>query len=164
MKRPDAAFTMLEVMAAVAIVAIVFTTLSRVATEGLRSEGTSKRRYQASLLVDERLAEIEKSLIAGIVPESGTTESEHEIFTVITTVASTDFADSFPAGATGADNSPIELPATGESFYQVIRIEVIWPEGIEDRSVMRTTYAVDFAALAPSLADDDATVPEAARP
>ena len=83
MRRSEAGFTLLEVMAAVAIIAIVFTTLARVASEGLRSEGSSKRRLEASLLADAALAEIERQVEEGVDLELGVEEREEDLFTVI---------------------------------------------------------------------------------
>ena len=62
MRRSDPGFTLLEVMAAVAVVAIVFTTLARVANQGMQSQGISKRRLEASLLADPKA--IDRAVLA----------------------------------------------------------------------------------------------------
>ena len=51
------AFTMLEVLAAVSVLAIVYLVLANVAIEGLRAEGESMRRLEASLIADELLSD-----------------------------------------------------------------------------------------------------------
>ena len=57
MKRPTDGFTLLEVLAAVAILGIWFVVLASVGIQGLRAEGTNERRIRASLLADTILSE-----------------------------------------------------------------------------------------------------------
>ena len=152
MNRRSRAFTLLEVMAAVAVIAIVFSTLARVASQGLASEGASKRRFEASLLADAALAVIEIQLADGVAPEIGESEEEVGLFQVVTTVRSFDLASAIPieelevddpattatlAGVLGDDLSPIRK----------IRIAVSWAEGVHDYQVIRTTYGIDPVAL-----------------
>ena len=65
MRRAELALTLLEVMAAVALLVIVYTFLAKAATQGVRSEADSRRRMEASLLADATLAEIETRLALG---------------------------------------------------------------------------------------------------
>ena len=51
-------FTLIEVLAAVALLGILYAVLARVAIEGLRAEGDSERRLEASLLADERVNDL----------------------------------------------------------------------------------------------------------
>jgi len=152
MRRIDAAFTLLEVMAAVAVVAIVFTQLARVANEGLRSEGISRRRLEASLIADRYLAEIESSLAAGLAPEIGESEAEEGLFLIVTSVESFDLLGAIPAAEPEATvPAAPELPAgllTAEaSPIRSIRIDVRWEEGVDELQVSRQTYGIDPAAL-----------------
>ena len=152
MRRASAAFTLLEVMAAVAVVAIVFTTLARVANEGLRSEGISKRRLEASLLADSLLAEIEAQLATGVAPEIGETESEEGPFSLLVSVTSFDIASVLPASALGATDPTTEAGLPGVfgddvSPIRSIEISVIWVEGLEEMRVTRNTYGIDPVVL-----------------
>jgi prepilin-type N-terminal cleavage/methylation domain-containing protein len=153
MRRSDAGFTLLEVMAAVAVVAIVFTTLARVANQGLQSEGISRRRMEASLMADATLAAIEADIAAGVAPELGQTESEEEIFDVVVDVTEFDLADAIPAAEeTLGDTAEIDLfrgsdVGAGESPVRKIEISVLWDEGFDEYLVRRTTFAIDPAAI-----------------
>ena len=77
--RARNAFTLLEVLAAVAFVGLVFTALSRSATVGIISEGDNRRRMEAALLADAAMIEIELGLQASELPADGTTEEEVDI-------------------------------------------------------------------------------------
>jgi prepilin-type N-terminal cleavage/methylation domain-containing protein len=85
--RRRGGFTLLEVMAAVLVLGLVYTALSTAAMEGLRSEGISRRRTQASLLADRWLSELEMQLALGQVPESGEQEEDVENFRIGVRVA-----------------------------------------------------------------------------
>jgi len=148
MRRIRAAFTLLEVMAAVAVVAIVFSTLARVASEGLRSQGISKRRLEASLLVDSHLAEIEIQLASGIAPEIGESEIEEGPFLIIVRVTSFDIASAIPKSGYGDVDPIIEATLAGVlgdevSPVRAIEITVTWIEGLDEYSVIRNTFGID---------------------
>ena len=152
MRRASAAFTLLEVMAAVAVIAIVFTTLARVANEGLRSQGISKRRLEASLLADTLLAEIETQIATGIAPEIGTSESEEGAFAILLSVTSFDIASAIPVSGFGATDPTVEATLPGVlgdevSPIRAIEIAVAWIEGTQELRVVRHTYGVDPVAL-----------------
>jgi len=145
---------MIEVMAAVAVVAIVFTTLARVASQGLQSEGTSRRRFEASLLADATLAEIEMELALGIAPEMGSSESEEGLFNVVVDVTAFDLSSFVPAAILASgDTADIGLPAASllggpeETPVRAIDVVVSWTYGLNELRVTRTTYGIDLAAL-----------------
>lgn len=195
MRTSDRGFTLLEVLAAVAILAILYTTLSTVAMRGLRSEGESRRMLEASLIADLQLSEFEADLEAGLIPEIGITQNdEEEGFTVVWDVSAyqptapaaapatatgglpspsaqdpallgqpaapspfSPFAPAVPS-ADGESNAPStaedeasEQPAAGDEapapFYQIV-LRVSWLEGAAERTVTRTTFAVDPDAAA----------------
>src|SRR5262245_6171651 len=83
----QAGLTLLEVLGAVALLAILYTVLAGNAIQGLRSEGESRRRLEASLLADERLAEIELALASGAAPETGLAREEREGFSSVREVS-----------------------------------------------------------------------------
>ena len=160
-----AAFTLLEVLAAVALLGILYTTLAGVAAVWLRSEGESRRRFEASLAADRRLAEIEVQLAARSVPEMGESVLEEEPFRITTRVEVFTLpvelfepAESAPRrreeSAPAAAGSTL-FPRQGgqvQSPLRLIQIFVAWDEGTEERRVERTTLAFDRAAAAPALA------------
>ena len=82
MRRAERALTLLEVMAAVALLGILYTFLAKAATQGVRSEADSRRRMEASLLADATLAEIETLLAVGETLQLERTEIEEEEFRV----------------------------------------------------------------------------------
>jgi len=65
LKRTHTGFTMVEVVAAVAILGIWFTLLVTLVSDGVASETTSHIRLEASLLADEVLADAEATLLSG---------------------------------------------------------------------------------------------------
>ncbi|HXK26200.1 MAG TPA: prepilin-type N-terminal cleavage/methylation domain-containing protein [Myxococcota bacterium] len=70
-------FTLLEVMAAVLVLGLIYTVLAEAAIRGLRSEGISRRRVEASLIADRFLADLESQVELGEVPTSG--EEQHDV-------------------------------------------------------------------------------------
>ena len=163
MRNSDSGFTLIEVLGAVAILAILYTTLSTVAIRSLRSEGESRRMLEASLFADWELSEFELELETGASPEIGTTRSEEEDgFTVrweVTPLQTTIFKLSseqeqnlqvsnlagqraaIPAGQEGAANA-------GATPFLRVELWVSWFEAGNERSVMRTLFAVDEDAAA----------------
>jgi prepilin-type N-terminal cleavage/methylation domain-containing protein len=153
MRRPDAGFTLLEVMAAVAFVAIVFTTLARVANEGLQSQGISKRRLEASLLADALLSEIEAQVSEGTVPEIGQEEFEEGIFEAVIDVAAFDLASVIPASAEapeGGSGSALPSPEAGVTpplTVRAVEVTVTWTEAGNEFQVIRNTFVLDLAPI-----------------
>jgi prepilin-type N-terminal cleavage/methylation domain-containing protein len=181
MRISNGGFTLIEVLGAVAILAILYTTLATVAIRGLRSEGESRRMLEASLLADWELSEFELELQTGAAPEIGLTNSEEEDgFTVtweVTPFQTAIFKSAsereqdrkasnpagqpapIPAGPTGTAN------AGAEPFLRV-ELRVSWFEAGNERSVTRTIFAVDedaAARLAAASVLDEGTV-ESERP
>ena len=158
MRNSDGGFTLFEVLGAVAILAILYTTLSTVAIRGLRSEGESRRMLEASLLADWVLSEFELDLETGRAPELGITEAEEvEGFTVVweVTPLETVIFESLSEQEQNAKASnptgqiaPVpgaqagETGADGPAFLQLV-LTVSWLEAGNERSVKRTIFAVD---------------------
>lgn len=80
--RRLAAFTLLEVMAAVLVLGLLYTVLAEAAIRGLRSEGVSRRRVEASLIADRFLADLEAQVALGEIPPSGSEEQEIDPYRV----------------------------------------------------------------------------------
>jgi prepilin-type N-terminal cleavage/methylation domain-containing protein len=168
-------FTLLEVLASVAVLAIVYTVLAGSAMQGLANEGESYRRLKASLLADRQLAAIEASLAQG-VPELGVTEGEEDEFTIAVETRPFDLAGLAAAaqeteGVRGARPTGGEAVGGGVPFQLLvpprdgtppplveIQIAVRWLEGNQEQMVTRTTFAYDQRVVAPlagALAGDE---------
>ena len=163
MRISDGGFTLFEVLGAVAILAILYTTLSTVAIRGLRSEGESRRMLEASLLADWELSEFELELETGAAPEIGITETEVEDgFTVTWEVtplqivifenASTEDRDANASNLAGQSSlvpaGPIGITESGEVPFLQVALRVSWFEAGNERSMTRTIFAVDEDAAA----------------
>ena len=157
MRRAERALTLLEVMAAVALLGILYTFLAKAATQGVRSEADSRRRMEASLLADAALAEIETRLAAGETLQLERSEHENEGFRV--SIEVTPFA--LPAELAGelaqtAPDAPSVFGAGGANapnLLQRVEVRVVWDDGVFERSAGRVTFAFDSQA-AQGLAGD----------
>jgi prepilin-type N-terminal cleavage/methylation domain-containing protein len=153
MTRSERAFTLLEVLAAVALLGILYIRLAGVGVQWIRSEGENKRLLEASLLADQQLSEIELQIDGGSVPEVGTSESEFDEFLVSVNVEpyALPAAPSTP-GEGDDDESPLNLTSTAsgseQSPLRAIELRVTWNDGARDRSVVRHTYAFDTESVA----------------
>lgn len=169
-------FTLLEVLAAVAILAIWYMVLASIATQGLRAEGESQRRLRASLLADRILADLESNRILGVAPPVQAEEEEHDNFYVRIDVEpySLEFPGTPDATNPQGQSEPALqklVQASGESLLREIQVEVTWLEGAVERRVSRESFALDLTPVLASLAtlapeetttdaNDDTTVPE----
>jgi len=176
-------FTLLEVMAAVAILGIAYITLGSSGIQGLQHEGEARRRMQASLLADSALAEIETMLEAGQVPPLGKDERETDGFQV--TVEVTSFAIDIPEedaasgqrlgkarsrlGGSAAQQAPQPVipgpsllgggaSAGAVSPLRRIDVRVSWNEGFGERTLSRTTFGLDREAAGPTIDAIEAAV------
>ena len=153
-------FTLLEVMAAVAVLGLVYVVVARGAIQGLQTEGDASRRLRASLLADRVLNDLELNLAGGSAPALGETEANEEEFTVVVQVSPFDIASVLPE-ATGQGGEPASStaalallkPSVGEGLPTLlsIAIRVAWTEGISEQEVTRTSFAFDLEAAAPLL-------------
>ena len=80
--RHASGFTLLEVLAAVAILAIWYVVIAAMATDGLRKQGLSLRLMEASGIANRYMAEIEASTLDGTVPPLRDEETEEGDFLV----------------------------------------------------------------------------------
>jgi hypothetical protein len=134
---------LLEVLAAVAVLGIVFTMLASVTITGLSAEGTNLRRLRASLVADAALNELEVQMLSGVYPEESSQESEHDDFRIQVDVKP--LADAgFEAGEADLvgfleERAPDVLP-----LLRVIEVRVSWLEGEDhELTVRRTTCFFD---------------------
>lgn len=85
-KRSEQAFTLIEVLGAVALLGIVYPIIITWAGHGIRSEGNSRQLLEASLIADKRLAHIETAFVNGTAPQLGRTQTETDGYQVVTLV------------------------------------------------------------------------------
>jgi type II secretory pathway pseudopilin PulG len=165
------AFTLLEVLAAVAILALVYTVLARVGIQGFRAEGGSDRRLRASLIADQALAQIEEQLETGGAPPLGEKDAarddEYQIHLRVTpseieipprSEAATQRMQAAAATkqSSGVSTAGAKPRATGPtpSFFQPaapgepppgrrIEVRVSWVDGATESAVIRETYGLD---------------------
>jgi len=145
--RPGrAGFTLIEVLAAVALLGILYSVLARVAIEGLRAEGESERRLEASLLADELV-----SGLAGLpVPPVGRSETIQGDFTIASEVTLFQIPTQWGTGILEGPE-PLLLAAAPDGGVQALRsvqITISWLEAASERHVSRTTYLLDFQSVA----------------
>jgi prepilin-type N-terminal cleavage/methylation domain-containing protein len=150
-----AAFTLLEVLVAVGVLGLLYTVLAGVAMQGLRAEGESGRELRASLLADGALAELETSGDFRVAPP---VEREEEDFVVTVEVAP--FELELPASrrrerGERANEPTASLihggPGSQTSPLRRIEVTVRWSEGVFEREVRRTSFALDSEAAVPIL-------------
>lgn len=169
-RRKDA-FTLLEVLAAAIIFAMVVTVLVGTSSTAVHRIGTSTRELEADQLADSALADIEIQLQQGIAPAVEEEETEVEDFVVRTSRRS--FApEGTAASPAGRPARPVPgtLPSPsvagsdvasllGASLPEVARflveydVEVSWLEQDAVHSVHRTTFAFDWESAATEYAD-----------
>ena len=148
-------FTLIEVLGAVAVLAILYTVLASVAIQALRAEGESRRRMEASLLIGEHMAVLEAAIALGFAPEVGEQSEEIEIFTVETRVRSIEAGTlGFEsAGATEGSEEILfaESENAGPPPLREIEMLIRWSEGDRELQVARSTYALDTTGMADQL-------------
>ncbi|MDG2334068.1 MAG: prepilin-type N-terminal cleavage/methylation domain-containing protein [Myxococcota bacterium] len=146
------AFTLLEVLAAVAILSIWYVVIAAMATEGLRKQGISNRLIEASEIASQVMAEIEAGTLNGSAPESRDEETEEGIFLVHVFIAPFGFGSSSAAEdyAQEEQDGPgleqlvkAEMPGVAQNLM-AINVRVAWEEGPAVRAVRRRTYAFDL--------------------
>jgi type II secretory pathway pseudopilin PulG len=147
-------FTLLEVMAGVLVLGLLYTVLASAAMRGLRSEGTDRRRADAAMVADRQLAAIETELEAGQPLRDGRSESEQEPFKIQIEVLPVDVLTFLPPKL-GRELARTQDPRArsvlhderGQSRIRRINVIVEWDEAGEPDHVERSTYAYDKAAI-----------------
>ncbi len=151
------AFTLFEVMAAVAILSIWYLILANAAMHSLQAEGKSLRHLEAGLLADLELADLEAGMQDGSVPEVGEESREAGDFIVNVTVGAFSLGSGGLLSAARMQSETRGEPVTGDlgillqkeipGFFQYMRtivIGVTWDEAGRKQHVLRTTFAFDL--------------------
>ncbi len=151
-RRPATGFTLLEVMAAVAILGVLYVVLATSAMQTLAALGESRRRLEASLLADKHLATAEEPLSLGTALELGERVEEVDIFLVTVDVREVDLALLGLDLISGDDDTsgPSILGGLGAaepSSLREIQVRVAWDEGDRVIELVRTTYGFDQLGL-----------------
>lgn len=153
-RSAPAGFTLFEVMAAVLVLGVLYSVLATSAIEGLRIEGESRRRLEASLLADAHLVDLESGLEAGVVPEIGPPqETEVDGYRIsvevtpfdITEHLGEDFLDQQEGDGVESLLEPADRPE--ESLLRLISVLVRWDEAGAEHEVRRLTLAYDQATV-----------------
>lgn len=160
-KRAERALTLLEVMAAVAILGLVYAYLSKAASQGILTTGESRWRLEASLLADQELADIERETRAGTPLDAGEQDREVDDFTVVRRIEIWSLPpELLPEPDTDTDAEGTSLlagSATAPGILRRIQVVVRWFDGVHDQSIERVTFDYDVSSspallqLAPAL-------------
>jgi prepilin-type N-terminal cleavage/methylation domain-containing protein len=150
--RASRGFTLLEVMAAVAILGLVYAVLARAATQGVMAEGESRRRMEAALLADERLADLETRLATGEILPDGSQAEQSDEFQIAVEIEPFVLPEDLlalvaPPADSGAQSLFGDANGRQASALRVVRVTVAWSEGLLERQVERVTLVPDLAAL-----------------
>jgi prepilin-type N-terminal cleavage/methylation domain-containing protein len=144
-------FTLLEVLAATTIFAMVMTVLISTSSTAVHHIGVSARRLEANLVADEILVDLELQMKLGIAPEVDESESTRDQYAI--RVLRTDLfqdpgpTDSVDTGSSIASMLGSELPEVAKHLKQY-DIEVSWFEQNGPQRVTRTTFAFDWQSAA----------------
>lgn len=126
----SSAFTLAEVLVALAIVAIALVALLRLHVISIVMSGRADRLTQATLLANAKMAE---TLAAGY-PEEG-------IRSGMAAESNSDMA--FHWQVIVADARPEEVENVGITGIRGVRVQVTWKDGQREESVQTATYVVD---------------------
>jgi len=158
-------FTLLEVLAAVMILAIWFVVLAGSGMSGLRAEGESRRRLEAAMIADQAMADLEAGVVDGVLPELGSQVTEQGPYTVAVTVAPFEERvaetpeEPVAEGAPPANLETLLAAELAERLPDLLSFEVLvtWDEGMYEESVARTSFAFDLTTA--QQAYDEAGIP-----
>ncbi len=155
------AFTLIEVMAAAVILALVVAWLTAAVGKMNLREGDSRRRAGAALYADRLLTEIEEASARGAAPPLGKREVEDGIYRAEIEIAPLDpalmplAAPADPKRARDAAAAPGAAPAgwlaspAAQTNPPVLQasVRVSGKDGVFDAGVSRTTFFLNPAAL-----------------
>ncbi|HEU4427184.1 MAG TPA: prepilin-type N-terminal cleavage/methylation domain-containing protein [Myxococcota bacterium] len=158
MKPSDArrGFTLIEMLAATALFAVVVIVLGPIVVESSQREGLARRKAAAALFADRLVAEAEEAAASGAAPQLTKRERTEEEFTATIETTAFDPAAIEIAGAQPAAQKPAEPAATGwldsptaDTAPPIVQLDVrvAWVEGVAEQEVRRTSFFLNPAAL-----------------
>ncbi len=162
--RRSSAFTLIEVMAAVFMLALFVAAISGMLTQAQRQEGDARRRARAAAYADRLLAEIDESVLRGAALTPATRDTHEGDLSATTTIAAFDPATLLPPvaeaepGARPAAAAPPEGWLAGPTAKTAppileISVRVSWDGAPLDADtqqpagVKRRSFALNPAAL-----------------
>lgn len=152
MRSSERGFTLLEVMGAVVVLAMVYVVLASAAIQGLRAEGDAERRLRAGLVADARMAQLEENLALGAAPAVGSTvDREGEFEVAVDVTAFTPPAELLTDVEAGAASLLATAGPGAASVLRTVHVRVRWDDGTGVREVSRVTLALDPAAAQQAL-------------
>jgi hypothetical protein len=155
-RSSELGLTLLEVLAAAMIFAMVMTVLIGTSSTAVRNVGVSARRLEASLLADDIIADLEIQMKQGVAPEVDENESVTGPYSVRifrTELSQDPEATDFEGTGLGiATMLSADLPEVAKHLKQY-DIEVSWFEQNGPQRVTRTTFAFDWQAAALEFGD-----------
>jgi Tfp pilus assembly protein PilV len=155
-RRGERGLTLLEVLAAAMIFAMVMTVLISTSSTAVHNVGVSARRLEANLVADELLADLEIQMKQGIAPvieENETTRDQYAIRVFRTEIVQDQAAaDSGGTQLSVASMLGAELPEVAKHLKQY-DIEVSWFEQNGPQRVTRTSFAFDWQTAAIEYSD-----------
>jgi len=160
-RRRGAGFTLLEVLAAAVIMAMVYGVLAEQGVQGFVLEGDADRRLRASLVADRRLDALRTEAAGGAPPPLGVQEGREQEFGVRVEVRPFDLAlvtllpappeaalpDRPPRRGGPPEPSLLAPPARGrEPPLRTVEVVVSWEARGAVHAVRRTDFSLDLAA------------------
>ena len=150
--RDKRGLSLLEVLAAAMIFAMVMTVLIGTSSTAVHNVGLSARRLEANLVADEILADLEIQMKQGFAPEIDENESTREQYAI--RVFRTDLSQESDAANPGGGSAINVASMLGSDLPEVAKhlkqydIEVSWIEQNGPQRVTRTTFAFDWQTAA----------------
>lgn len=142
MSPAERGLTLLEVLAAVALLGILYTALAATTSQGIWNEFEARQRLEASLVADEVLSLIELDMRSGVPLERRVVEDQIGDFVVVTELF--DWAP--PGGEPPAPGVPSVFgdATTQEGSVLVqVTVRVIWSDGADDHELRRVGFGFD---------------------
>jgi prepilin-type N-terminal cleavage/methylation domain-containing protein len=149
--RTQQALTLLEVMAAVALLGIVYAYLARAASQGIITAGQSRWRLEASLLADEAMAQVEQEIRDGVGLPLGEEEIDADPFVITRAIEFYALPEELFPRPESAAASLLHPGDTDLGVLRLVRISVRWSDGVRMQRLHRITFGYDTEAAAPQL-------------
>lgn len=153
-------FTLIEMLGATALFALVVITLGPIVIESSQREGLARRKAAAALFADRLVAEAEEAAASGSAPQLTKRELSEQDFTATIETSAFDPATIEIAGAQPAAQKPaapagasaatgwLDSPGAAATPPLVqLDVRVVWAEGVAEQEVRRTTFFLNPAAL-----------------